>query len=110
MKIANSSDPAVFAAGVKGTGDANAVFNFQIASTLTTTSDRKVILAGGTKVANIFWQVGTSATLGSTSVFKGTIMADQSITLNTGASLEGRALARISAVTMDANSITVPAL
>ncbi len=67
-------------------GNANAVWIFQIASTLTTTSGRKVILSGGAKAANIFWQVGTSATLGTTSVLKGTIMADQSITMNTGAS------------------------
>ncbi|HXI69028.1 MAG TPA: ice-binding family protein [Verrucomicrobiae bacterium] len=90
-------------------GDANAVFIFQIASTLTTTSGRQVILTGGAKAANIFWQVGTSAVLGSTSVFKGTIMADQSITLETGVSLEGRALARIAAVTLDSDVITLPA-
>ncbi len=89
-------------------GDANAVFIFQIASTLTTTSGRKVILSGGAKAANIFWQVGSSATLGTTSVFKGTILADQSITLNTGASLEGRALTRIAAVTLAGNTIVKP--
>ena len=90
-------------------GDANAVFIFQIASTLTTTSGRQVILSGGAKAANIFWQVGSSATLGTTSVFKGTIMADQAITLTTGARLDGRALARIAAVTLDANIMTIPA-
>ncbi len=90
-------------------GDANAVFIFQMASTLTTTSGRQVILSGGAKAANVFWQVGSSATLGTTSVFKGTIMADQSITLTTGATLDGRALARIAAVTLDANTITTPA-
>jgi hypothetical protein len=89
-------------------GDANAVFIFQIASTLTTTAGRQVTLSGSAKAANVFWQVGTSATLGTTSVFKGTIMADQSITLNTGATLEGRALARIAAVSMDGNTVTVP--
>jgi hypothetical protein len=89
-------------------GDANAVFIFQIASTLTTTSGRKVILSGGAQARNIFWQVGTSATLGTTSVFKGTIMADQAITMTTGATLEGRALARIGAVTLDSNTITTP--
>lgn len=90
-------------------GDANAVFIFQIASTLTTTAGRQVILSGGAKAANVFWQVGTSATLGTTSVFKGTIMADQSITLNNGATLNGRALARIAGVTLDSNTITLPA-
>jgi len=89
-------------------GDANAVFIFQMASTLTTTSGRQVVLSGGAKAANIYWQVGSSATLGTTSVFKGTIMADQSITLTTGATLEGRALARIGAVTLSANVITIP--
>ena len=89
-------------------GNANAVFIFQIASTLTTTSGRQVILSGGAKAANILWQVGSSATLGTTSVFKGTIMADQSITLATGATLDGRALARIAAVTLDANVVTAP--
>lgn len=89
-------------------GNANAVFIFQIASTLTTTSGRQVILSGGAKASNIFWQVGSSATLGTTSVFKGTIMANQSITLNTGASLEGRALARIAAVVLAGNAIVRP--
>jgi len=90
-------------------GNANAVFIFQMASTLTTTVGRQVILSGGAKASNVFWQVGSSATLGTTSVFKGTIMADQSITLTTGATLDGRALARIAAVTLEANIITIPA-
>lgn len=89
-------------------GDPNAVFIFQMASTLTTTSGRKVILSGGAKSTNVFWQVGSSATLGSTSVFKGTIMANQSITLNTGVNLNGRALTRIGAVTMAANAVVMP--
>ena len=80
-----------------------------MASTLTTTAGRQVILAGGAKAANIYWQVGTSATLGTTSAFQGTIMADQSITLTTGATLTGRALARIGAVALDSNTVVKPA-
>jgi hypothetical protein len=86
-------------------GNANAVFIIQIASTLTTTSGRKVILTGGASAANIFWQVGSSATFGTTSVFKGTIMAMQSITFNTGATLDGRAFARTGAVTLAGNTV-----
>ncbi|MFH2141620.1 MAG: ice-binding family protein [Bacteroidota bacterium] len=89
-------------------GDANAIFIIQIASTLKTTSGRKVILSGGALASNIFWQVGTSATIGTTSVFKGTIMADQSISINTGATIEGRLFARIAAVTLNSNTIVKP--
>jgi hypothetical protein len=89
-------------------GDANAIFIIQIATTLTTTSARQVILSGGALASNIFWQVGSSATFGTTSVFKGTIMAMQSITFNTGATLEGRALARSGAITMAGNTIVNP--
>lgn len=86
-------------------GNANAVFIIQIASSLTTTSGRKVFLAGGALASNIFWQVGSSVTFGTTSVFKGTVMAMQSITFNTGATLDGRGLARTGAVTMAGNTI-----
>ena len=86
-------------------GNANAVFIIQIASSLTTTSGCKVILSGGALASNIFWQVGSSATFGTTSVFKGTVMAMQSITFNTGATLDGRGLARTGAVTMAGNTI-----
>jgi hypothetical protein len=86
-------------------GNANAIFIIQIASTLTTTSGRQVILSGGASASNIFWQVGSSATFGTTSVFKGTVMAMQSITFDTGASLNGRALARTGAIVMAGNTI-----
>ncbi len=89
-------------------GDANAVWIFQMVSTLVTTTGRQVILSGGAQPANIFWQVGSSATIGGSSIFKGTIMAAQSITMVTGATLEGRALARVGQVALDANTITVP--
>jgi hypothetical protein len=86
-------------------GDTNAVFIFQIASTLTTTAGRQVILSGGAKAANILWQVGSSATLGTTSVFKGNILALTSITVTTGAGVEGKLLARNGSVTLDSNTI-----
>ncbi|MHB1050338.1 MAG: ice-binding family protein [Bacteroidota bacterium] len=89
-------------------GNANAVFIIQIASTLSTSSGRAMILSGGAKASNIFWQVGTSATLGTISVFKGTIMADQSISLNTGVSVEGRLLARIGEVTIAGCTLVLP--
>ena len=89
-------------------GDPNAVFIILAASTLTTGPGSQVVLAGGAKASNVFWQVGSSATLGTNSSFKGTILADQSITLNTGARLDGRALTQVGAVTLDANAVTVP--
>src|SRR3989449_434469 len=92
-------------------GDANAVFIFQMASTLTTTSARQVILSGGARAANVFGQWDTSATRGTGSVFKGNILALASITVTTGATVEGRLLARPAAVTLDSNIIglAVPA-
>jgi hypothetical protein len=90
-------------------GNANAVFIFQMASTLTTTAGRQVILSGGAQAANIFWVVGSSATLGTTSVFEGNILALASITVTTGATVEGRLLARTAAVSLDTNTITEPA-
>jgi hypothetical protein len=89
-------------------GDTNAVWIFQMVSTLVTTTGRQVILSGGAQAANVFWQVGSSATIGGSSVIKGTILAAQSITMVTSATLEGRALARIGQVALDANPITVP--
>jgi hypothetical protein len=87
-------------------GNSDAVFIFQISSTLTTGSGGHVILANGAKACNVFWQVGSSATLGTNSVFKGNILALASITITTGVNLEGRALARNGAVTLDTNVIS----
>ena len=99
-----SSGDLTFDAG----GNANAIFIIQIASSFNTTSGREIFLTGGALAKNIFWQVGSSATLGTTSVFKGTIMADQSISVNTGAVVEGRLLARIGAITLISNTIVRP--
>jgi hypothetical protein len=89
-------------------GNANAVFIFQVGSTLTTIGSTQVILAGGAQAKNVFWQVSSSATLGTNSIFEGTILSLQSITLDTGATLTGRALARNGAVTLDSNTVTAP--
>lgn len=89
-----------------GKGDPEGLFVFRIPSAFTVTSGRKVTLINGARAANVFWQVGSSATLGTTSDVSGTIMAMESISMSTGATLHGRALARNGAVTMDANIVT----
>jgi hypothetical protein len=86
----------------------NGVYIFQIASGLTVGTGASVVLSGGATAANVFWQVGSSATLGTTAAFKGTILALTSISLATGAKLEGRALAQHGAVTLDTNDVTIP--
>ncbi|MDP3983959.1 MAG: ice-binding family protein [Acidimicrobiia bacterium] len=86
--------------------DPNAVFIFQMESTLITESASSVNLIRGAQACNVFWQVGISATLKTNSTFRGTILALTSITLETGATIEGRALARNGSVTMDTNTIT----
>lgn len=91
-----------------GKGNAHSIFIFQMASTLTTSAARQVILTNGAKAANVFWQVGSSATFGTTTKFKGNILAYQAITLQTGAVLDGRALARVAAVALDTNVVTRP--
>jgi hypothetical protein len=83
-------------------GHSGAVFIFQVTTKFTTSAGRKVILAGGAQAQNIFWAVGSSATLGTTSVVYGTILAHKSISLATGSVLHGRALAHIGAVTLGA--------
>ncbi|MDZ7859169.1 MAG: ice-binding family protein [Candidatus Krumholzibacteriota bacterium] len=89
-------------------GDANAVFIFQIASDLTVTSGRQVILAGNAQADNVYWQAGSAVTLGTTSAFKGNILALDAVTLETGATLDGRVFARNGAVTLDDNAVTRP--
>jgi len=89
-------------------GHPNAVFLFQIGSTLTTASSSSVVFINGGQGDSVFWQVGSSATLGTTTAFAGNILALSSITLNTGATIHcGRALARNGAVTMDTNDVSI---
>ncbi len=87
-------------------GDPNAVFIFQIGSTLTTGSSTSVLLVNGAQACNVFWQVGSSATLGTGTRFVGTVMALATITANTAATIHGRLLAQTGAVNLDTNTIT----
>jgi hypothetical protein len=87
-------------------GDPDAVFVFQAGSTLTAGSGSRVLVVNGAQSCNVFWQVGSSATIGSDSAFAGNILALTSISLTTGATLNGRALARNGAVTLDSNLVT----
>jgi ice-binding like protein len=97
-------------AGLTGTlhlsGPANAVYIFQIGSTLTTASNSFVIVNNNVCGSNVFWQVGSSATLGTTTTFAGNILAQASITITTNTIISGSALAVTGAVTMDTNHIT----
>ena len=90
---------------LNGQGDPDAVFIFQIGSTLTTASASTVDLINGAQACNVFWQVGSSATLGTNTTFVGNILALTSITLNTSSTVDGRTLARNGAVTLDSNVI-----
>ena len=106
--VYNSADGTFGITGtvtLDGQGDPNAVFIFQMKSTLTTASSSVVLLTNGTHSCNVFWQVGSSATIGTGSSFVGTILALTSITLTTGATVDGRVLARNGAVTLDTNAI-----
>ncbi|KAG1664507.1 hypothetical protein FOA52_007771 [Chlamydomonas sp. UWO 241] len=91
-------------------GDPDAIWIFQMGTTLTITAYRKVLLSNGANVKNVFWQVGTSATLAIASVLQGTVMADQSITAGASATATGRVLARAAAVTVDAAKFSLPDL
>ena len=90
-----------------GQGDPNAVFIFQMATTIITASRSHVNLIGGAQASNVYWQVGSSATLGSSSGFIGNILAYTSVTIGAGVSVNGRALAQNGAVTLDTDTITV---
>jgi Ice-binding-like len=89
-------------------GDPDAVFVFQAGSTLITAAASHVNLINGAQPCNVFWQVGSSATLGTTSVFAGTVMALTSISMNNGVTVQGRALARNGSVTLINDTINAP--
>jgi hypothetical protein len=92
-----------------GKGDPDSVFIIQVPSKLTLSVNSSVTLIGRARARNIYWQVGTSATLKKASVFKGIILAHASISLGTGATVaDGRLLARVGAVTMLRNTVTEP--
>jgi hypothetical protein len=91
-----------------GNNDPNAVWIFQAGSTLGTSAGSNVLLIGGAQASHVFWQVGSSATLGTNSSFAGTILATTSITLNSGAELIGRAFASNGAVTLSSNTVMIP--
>ena len=109
---------ATTALGITGdltlSGNASAVWIFKVGSALTTaaggpsTPMSRVLLIGGAQSKNVFWVIGSSATLGTYSTMEGTIMAQASITLGTGATLNGRALARTGAIALDSNPVNVP--
>jgi hypothetical protein len=90
-----------------GGNNPNSVFIFQMASTLTTSVNSSVTLINRANACNVFWEVGSSATLNTGSVFSGTMLAQASISIGTGSTINGRALARVGAVTMLSDVVTV---
>jgi uncharacterized repeat protein (TIGR01451 family) len=86
-------------------GDPNAVFIFQIGTTITTASNSQVLMSSGGRGTNVYWQIGTSATIGTGTIFRGNIIASTSITMTTSASTTGRLFAIGAAVTMDTNNV-----
>lgn len=91
-----------------GQGDPNAVWIFQVGSALTTASASSIELVNGAQACNVYWQVGSSATLGTASDFKGSVLALTSVTVTNEATVEGRVLARNGSVTLDDNTFTSP--
>jgi Ice-binding-like len=107
--VRNASSSLLLSSGsvtLNAQGNPAAVFIFQIPSTLITASNTSVSLINGAQACNVFWQVGSSATLGTGTSFVGTVMAYASITANTAATIHGRLLARTGAVTLETNTIT----
>jgi Ice-binding-like len=88
-------------------GDSAGIWIFQIGTAITTATSSSVVMAGGGKPGNVFWNVGSSATIGTSTAFQGNLLAYTSITLTSGSSVVGRALALNAAVTLDSNSISL---
>jgi len=113
-----SLTPGVYSGGALSLSDngaltlagtsADSVWVFQAASSLTIGSATHIIITGGASACNVFWQVGSSATIGTSAQFQGTILAADSVTAATGATVTGRLLASSAAVTLESNVITVP--
>jgi hypothetical protein len=101
----SSSAQLTGALTLNAAGNPNAQFVFEIGSTLTTASASSVLMINGASPCNVYWQIGSSATLGTTTSFEGNVMANASITLNNAASVQGRLLARTGAVVLDDNLI-----
>jgi hypothetical protein len=90
-------------------GNPNSVFVFQVGSAFTSASGSQINLINGAQACNVYWQIGSSATLGTGSSFVGTVLALTSITVTTGVTIDGRVLARNGAVTLDTDTITTSA-
>jgi len=103
-----TSTASITGADVFLTGGPDDVWIFQIAADLQVGSMRNVVLAGGAQARNVFWQVGTSVSIGTFAVFKGTIMADQGIVMDTTSSMDGRALSFSAGVTFNGNIGQLP--
>jgi hypothetical protein len=90
-----------------GGGDASASWIFQVGTAITTATNASVVMAGGGKPGNVFWKVGSSATIGTATAFQGNLLAYATVTLVSGSSVVGRALALNAAVTLDNNSVSL---
>jgi hypothetical protein len=87
---------------------AASIWVFQAASSLTIGSASQIVITGGASACNVFWEVGSSATIGTSAHFQGTVMASASVSAATGATIQGRLLAKTAAVTLQSNAITAP--
>jgi ice-binding like protein len=106
--VYNSASTLGLTGALTLTGGPTDVWIFQAGSSLTTASGSSVVFNGGAQACNVFWQIGSDATIGTGSAFAGTVLAQNSIFVTTGATIQGRALALVGQVTLDTNTITKP--